>query len=257
MTKPYHFPFGSTLKPVEQEDRGPKDLFVLGVYASAVHARWLDASGKSLVNALAVASEPKIFWDGTDARSIIAKIKVPNGAGSLQPAADKFNGPSGSALDKMFLKPLGYSRANTWLCDLLPESRMNPSQAKAIKRAYEPLVERFTLPLATIPAFRKAESNTTERRNAILDELATSKAKTLLVLGDIPIQQFVRPLCDTKVRNLDHLKELAGGYGKLWRTTIDGRSIDIIGLCHPRQAAGLGVGSAKWRAIHEEWMKRV
>ena len=32
------FPFGEPLRPVVQLDRGPKDVFVLGVYSSAVHA---------------------------------------------------------------------------------------------------------------------------------------------------------------------------------------------------------------------------
>ena len=34
------FPFGETVKRLVQEDRTPKKVFVLGVYASAVHARW-------------------------------------------------------------------------------------------------------------------------------------------------------------------------------------------------------------------------
>lgn len=33
------FPFGSQLKKVEQADKSPKKVFVLGVYASAVHAK--------------------------------------------------------------------------------------------------------------------------------------------------------------------------------------------------------------------------
>ena len=37
------FPFGEPLRPVVQIDRGPKDVFVLGVYSSAVHARWVGA----------------------------------------------------------------------------------------------------------------------------------------------------------------------------------------------------------------------
>ena len=45
MTEKYFFPFGQELKEVEQKDRAPKEAFVLGVYASAVHARWLDKNG--------------------------------------------------------------------------------------------------------------------------------------------------------------------------------------------------------------------
>jgi len=36
----YYYPFGETVHPLVQQDRTPKKVFVLGVYASAVHARW-------------------------------------------------------------------------------------------------------------------------------------------------------------------------------------------------------------------------
>jgi hypothetical protein len=35
-------PFGQPVRKVEQIDRSAKRVFVLGVYASAVHAKWLD-----------------------------------------------------------------------------------------------------------------------------------------------------------------------------------------------------------------------
>ena len=40
MDKKYYYPFGEELRPVVQQDRTPKKVFVLGVYASAVHAQW-------------------------------------------------------------------------------------------------------------------------------------------------------------------------------------------------------------------------
>ena len=57
---PFYFPFGEQLQPLRQEDKSPKKVFVLGVYASAVHARW-KKDGKVICQALAVASEPCIF----------------------------------------------------------------------------------------------------------------------------------------------------------------------------------------------------
>ena len=72
-TEIFYFPFGQELQKVEQKDRSPKQAFVLGVYASAVHARWLDKDGKQIVSALAVASEPEIFWRGEDSQKIIEK----------------------------------------------------------------------------------------------------------------------------------------------------------------------------------------
>jgi len=75
-------------------DRESKRAFVLGVYASAVHAKWIGPDGKVLVKALAVASEPTIFWTGgrAEGEKIIGGIHVPDAAGRLVPADDAFNG---------------------------------------------------------------------------------------------------------------------------------------------------------------------
>jgi len=100
------FPFGSQLQKVEQIDESPKKVFVLGVYASAVHAKWIGQDGKVKVNALAVASEPYIFWKGENAEKIIDKIPIPEELGKLIPAYKRFNGPSGIALDELYLRPL-------------------------------------------------------------------------------------------------------------------------------------------------------
>ncbi|MBE6595297.1 MAG: hypothetical protein E7644_05810, partial [Ruminococcaceae bacterium] len=84
---PYYFPFGQELHPLVQEDKSPKKVFVLGVYASAVHARW-KKDGQAVCQALAVASEPRIFWDGNEdeARAIIGQINIPKELGYLEPA---------------------------------------------------------------------------------------------------------------------------------------------------------------------------
>jgi hypothetical protein len=55
------FPSGQPIRKVTQTDRLPKRVFVLGVYASAMHARWIGQDGKTRIAALAVASEPEIF----------------------------------------------------------------------------------------------------------------------------------------------------------------------------------------------------
>ena len=52
----YYYPFGEKVYPLVQRDRSPKKVFVLGVYASAVHAKWR-AGNKTICQALAVASE--------------------------------------------------------------------------------------------------------------------------------------------------------------------------------------------------------
>ena len=91
----YYFPFGETVRPLVQQDRSPKKVFVLGVYASAVHARWRK-DDKIVCQALAVASEPRIFWDGNpqEAADIIGRIGIPEQMGTLEPAGTHLNGPS-------------------------------------------------------------------------------------------------------------------------------------------------------------------
>jgi len=175
------FPFGQPLRIVEQEDRSPKKVFVLGVYASAVHAKWIGPDEKIAVRALAVASEPTIFWRGEDVDEIISGIDVPSEVGRLVPADPQLNGPSGRALDEHILKPLGLQRQDAWLCDLVPHSCVNGEQQKAIDRSYKPLMAKHHLPVPSVPPVPQALADD-GRRRAILDELLASQAE-VLVLG--------------------------------------------------------------------------
>ena len=54
----YRFPFGERLHRLVQEDRTPKKVFVLGVYASAVHALWMK-DGKIKCRAMDVTIQGK------------------------------------------------------------------------------------------------------------------------------------------------------------------------------------------------------
>ena len=140
----YQYPFGQVVHPLRQQDRTPKKVFVLGVYASAVHARW-KRDGKTVCTALAVASEPRIFWDGNieEAKEIIRKISIPEEVGTLEPAGSHLNGPSAKVLDEHILGTLGYTRKDAWLCDLLPETRLNSGQVKVITERYNPLIKQY------------------------------------------------------------------------------------------------------------------
>lgn len=252
-THNWRFPFGQPVKKVVQTDRTPKTVFVLGVYASAVHAKWLGKNGKNIVQALAVASEPYIFWKGDYVEDIIKQIAIPPSLGKLIPADPKFNGPSGIALDELILKPLGLERGNAWLCDLVPYSCVNPSQKKAIERAYSPINKEFKLPEHTVPPvpFKLADN---KRRKEISDEFLESKAKTLILLGDQPIKWFLHHYNNqwNKLSDFGYEKH----YGKLWPTKIDGMETSVLPLAHPRQIAKLGRSSAKWYNLHQEWLNK-
>ncbi len=242
------FPFGKEVRKVEQTDRSPKKVFVLGVYASAVHARWVNSQGKTIVRALAVASEPYIFWRGENAGEIIDTVQIPQQLGNLVPAEKQFNGPSGIALDELILHPLGLDRKDAWLCDLVPHSCMNASQQKAIEREYNPIAPKYGLPVPTVPKVPNRLTDE-ERRNAILDEIEESEAEKIILLGDKPIQWFLK-YYDDRWRRLSDFQP----YGRWHDAKIAGQQYQVLPLAHPRQAARLGRSSQKWFELHQEWL---
>lgn len=243
------FPFGAQVHKVVQQDRTPKKVFVLGVYASAVHAKWVNNEQKIVVRALAVASEPYIFWRGDGAGKLIASIQIPRELGKLIPAASQFNGPSGIALDEKIIHPLGMDRNDVWLCDLVPHSCMNPSQKKTIEKNYLPLVDEYSLPIPTFPSvpFRLSDE---DRRKEILTEIKESLADVLVLLGDKPIQWFLKYYDKTWNRLSDF-----PDYGSLYEITLEGKKISVLPLAHPRQIARLGTSSKKWYDVHQKWLQ--
>ncbi len=248
------YPFGASLRRVVQEDRSPKRVFVLGVYASAVHARWLGPDGKQLVRALAVASEPAIFWTGEGAAEIVSGIEVPPSAGRLVPAGEQSNGPSGRALDADFLGPLGVVRQDAWLCDLVPHTCLNADQKKAIAEKYVPRLG-LGLPPVNLPDVPSSFADDA-RREEIREELRISGAEIVVLLGDQPIRWWLSHF-DGRWRALSDFGRTAAEYGRLHRSTIAGRSVRILPVAHPRQVAGLGWHSPEWRALHASWCQHV
>lgn len=191
------------------------------------------------------------FWRGENADSIIRQITIPPEIGKLIPAKQDFNGPSGIALDKLILNPLELERQRVWLCDLVPHSCVNPSQSKAIERAYLPIASKYGLAQPTVPSVPTlfADEN---RRKAIMAEIIASEAKVLILLGDKPIQWF---LCDNRWRKLSDFGRDDQLYGQLHKVQLGDKEINILPLSHPRQIAKLGLSSAVWYNVHQKWLK--
>ncbi len=247
------FPFGQPVRKVEQVDRSPKKVFVLGVYASAVHARWIGPDGKQKVQALAVANEPVIFWRGDGAEEIIAQIEIPSQVGRLVPVRTQFDGPSAIALDEKILRPLKLTRKEAWLCDLAPRSFRNENQEKAIKREYLPIMAQYGLPVPTVPKEPKTLTGE-KRRQEIKEEIEESGAGTLILLGDKPIRWFLK-FYDPRWRKLSDFGDTPDSYGRLYQTSIEGTDFNVLPVAHPRQIAKLGDSSDKWYRLHQSWLQ--
>lgn len=171
----------------------------------------------------------------------------------MEPAAAHFNGPSGVTLDELYLNPLGVTRDEAWLCDLLPESRINPNQRKAINKHYQSLVEELGLPECTIPNFSASELRKQEKRHLeILEEIEESQAETIVLLGDLPIQYWLAYF--SKYRRLSDFGETQETYGIIHVVEISGKRYNILPLVHPRQAGALGKASRKWTDLHAQWV---
>lgn len=223
----------------------------MGVYASAVHARWISLDGTELAKALAVASEPHMFWRGDNANSILEQIQIPPRAGRLEPAARMFNGPSGIALDEHFLAPLRRTRQHAWLADLVPHSCVNNKQQAALDRCYMPRMVEWSLPTPSVPRVPRRLS-TCARQDEIAAELLESQAQVLVLLGDKPIHWFSsrwHPRC----RRLADFGTDTDSYGRLTEVIVAGVRIALLPLAHPRQVARLGQSSSRWYDLHQHW----
>ena len=246
------FPFGQPILHVTQHDRKPKRVFILGVYASAVHARWRDAQGTEIIRALAVASEPYMFWRGDGVEGILSNIDMPLRTGRLEPSARNLNGPSGRSIDEDYLKPLGLKRSDAWFCDMVPYSCMNPRQAKAVKSRYEPQAKRFSLPLVDWPSVPRKLANPA-RPQEIAAELRESSAEIVITLGDLPLKWFGTAFGSQP--ELGAYGRDPRDYGRLHDIEINGRSLKLLPLVHPRQAAGLGSHNSEWKVLHATWIQ--
>jgi hypothetical protein len=246
----YRFPFGRTLDATPPQKARNAKAFVLGVYASAVHARWIGPDGKEACKALAVATEPCSFWDGTGAESIITEIqkKVPREMGSLVVPAPQFNGPYGAVLLERYLAPLGLTVGDCWITDLHDRYFLSPGNDKAVAR-YEKLraTVRCGATAAMLPRRPAVVVPTAERLARLRAEFQESGAPLVITLGNESLGALLGP----KAHKLSQ-----DGYGVPDVCEVFGRKVKVLRLCHPRQAGALGESSPGWGDAHGSWMKR-
>ena len=82
-----------------------------------------------------------------------------------------------------------------------------------------------------------------------------SGANLLVLLGDIPIAQYLKRVADVPYSTLSEYVSLYG-YGAITNVTINDKTIKALPLAHPRQIGALGAHNEKWFLAHREWESR-
>ena len=233
---PSRFPFGATLRPVAPSASCPRRVFVLGVYSSALHARWKYGPGpRDYVAALAVDNEPSPFWNGSDEEELIARVHPP--FGTLHPAPQ--NGASGKVLDNEYLFPLDVDRRDCWITDLHNQYLARENQREAFERAFKHA--RQPAPPWKLPPRIGTLTLSPSRRGELKDEFQAARPSWLLTLGEEPLSALGLPSLDKP------------GYGVPRLVTLWGRSVCHIAFTHPRNAGRLGKSSPAWYEVHQQW----
>lgn len=280
MTGEARFPFGqlSTPRPPRRPAHAA-ELFVLGVYPSALHVRWQPPTwarlglGVGPVGALAVADEPCVFWDGADAAQRVAEWRTKvtfiegDDEGCWGHATTAGNGTSGSAVAEGVLVPFEVEPANTWFTDAVDhffvkqgKSGGRRQQADAIEADYAPFAAAAGLPSASLPArpvpdelVSLAASQHGDRLRAEFEEanaplvvtLGEEARRVLMAIADKVDGAPAQPL-DGRWFAVDE-----ASYGRPGIARVGGMEAQCYALVHPGQR------STGWRQLHDRWRRRV
>lgn len=247
------FPFGrpATERPPRPPVCGPADLFVLGVYPSALHVCWRRPDGPVRVRALAVDDEPEVFWDGADAEVRVERWRRAVGwHPSWGHVSSSMNGTSGQSIAKSVLAPLGVNADRVYFTDCVRRFFVKGgtnSQAEAIKTDYAPFAAARGLPAASLPS-RPADALMVrtaldEDRGALAAQLHASGAGTVVTLGQVAADVFAA-LAGRERIGLRAEDESYGTRGDFRLGAVSGT---WMALKHPGQRQKL------WERRHELW----
>jgi uracil-DNA glycosylase len=189
------------------------------------------------------------FWDGTGVEERISELqgRVPKQLGQLEVPHGQFNGPSGRALDTLYLKPLGLKRTECWITDLHDTYYVSVGNAKFLKK-YEKLAAGIEgLTPVRFPQKPRLHKVPEERVESLKQEFCQAAPEWVITLGNDPINLIF----NGRVGQLELTK-----YGVPFEAEVFGRRVKALCLCHPRQAAKLGRSSKRWFDAHQGWMKQ-
>lgn len=247
------FPFGCPVTPCHPSAQGPRPVFVLGAYPSALHVRWRPPteSGFRAINALAVANEPEPFWNGKDQRVRIDEWKAGRGWqddwGEVEPVAH-LNGSSGRWVDDQILMPLRAGRDDAWITDCLDTYRASTRMTAAIASVYEAFASASSLPTAELAPHPSEGAIVREARADHLprlrSELTIASPHTVITLGNAALR-VLRHLLGSKT---PATKLTIPGYGQPIEVNQEGFVFTWLPLAHP-------AAPTPYQDAHSSWLR--
>jgi hypothetical protein len=268
------FPFGAPVSACRPSADGPRRVFVLGAYPSALHVAWTlprvrspvaprDARRRRIA-ALAVDNEPEPFWTGADQAERIERWKAAIGFddawGTIAPCGS-LNGPSGAWVETKILAPLGARRPDAWITDCLDTYRASVGGAARILDTYAPFAEQNGLPAANVEP-HPGESDIVKaalvhHRERLLHEQEVAQPEIVVTLGNAALR-VLRELAVVEAKD-DPGKALrpdAATYGRPRPVRLGSRTAEWVPLAHPAAPAAYQQAHAGWVEEREAGVRR-
>ncbi len=246
------FPFGQPVLPYQHPDRGPRRVFVLGAYPSALHVRWQPPAPLRPITAVAVDNEPSPFWDGQDEVKRVEDWKLAvefnESWGQVQPAG-RFNGSSGLWVNEQVLKPLAIAPHEVWFSDCLDTYRCSKGLAARLDDTYR--AASLELPAARLRSHPSEGQIVAEalndHRQRLLDELTAAQPAVVVTLGNAALS-VLGALAANATPLPKRLTLSPESYGQRIDLTIAGlTTVGLFALAHPG-------APASYKALHQSWI---
>jgi len=244
--------FGKAVGRCRPRATGPRELFVLGAYPSALHVRWHAPGEMGAVQAVAVDDEPEPFWTGDDEAARVAQwireASLPVEWGRAAPCG-ALNGSSGAWVDDQVLRPLGTDRARAWITDCLDTYFESTGAAR---RLAEPAMVAGMLRLGIVPPRHHPHPSENEivraaladHRDRLIDEIREASPRVLVSLGNAALRVVAAlSACADAPRKLSPDPAL---YGKPLKASVAGTTFEWIPLAHPAAPAPYQRAHAAW-----------
>jgi hypothetical protein len=246
------FLFGRPVRNMRPIADGPRPLFVLGAYPSALHVRWHPPGSAKPIQAVAVDNEPEPFWTGERELDLIEEWKRAVGFrdqwGAVF-ACGNSNGPSGLWVEKKVLAPLGLHRSSAWITDCL--DTYFESAAAAVRLNAPELVsviEEYGIPRRQHRSHPSESGIVSEAKRShcerLRSELTEARPELILTLGNAALRVLGSLLEDGS----DRISKLSPqAYGQPLQARIHGRKARWIPLAHP-------AARKAYQDAHDAWV---